>query len=348
MTKRSNHNNNNAAHAPHDVHKASRKGHTPLTLGVFAPSSRVDNDALNRAAARLAPFGVTLMIHPQVYIPLNQSAGSRAQKTDAFHALLQDAQVDAILTARGGNRSIYMLDHIDYDLWRASGKPIIGFSDVTTLLNAAYARAGCVGIHGPCLQTIDNPRITDTQISQMVGLIHRVLDERAVSRGMIGHNAARPQANLLMSGASLASASHEAEHSFPSKITAPIIGGNLSVFQALIGTPFMPPVDGAILIIEDVGDQNSRYDRMLGHLRQAGILERIAALIVGDVSQTEDKSAIPFGFTLDECLSEAMDGCKAPIIRGAPFGHVGPLWSIPIGLNGTLAINSPQDIVLYC
>lgn len=285
-----------------------------LTLGVFSPSSQVDAAALARAEERLRRHGIICIIHPQTFATLHQSAGDAAAKIAAFHELLAHPGLDGILCARGGNRAMTMLDRIDYDLWRTSARPVIGFSDVTALLNAGYARAGVRGFHAPCLQTFDHDRITDAQIDQMAACIKG--EATAVpmegARRILGPD--RP-------------------------VSGPVIGGNLSLVQALCGTSYMPAADGAILMIEDIGDQLSRYDRMFQHLRHAGVLSRLAAVIIGDMAEAEDKGAVPFGFSLADCLVQAMDGYDIPVVTGAPFGHRGPLWTAPIGARGSLSFS---------
>ena len=116
-----------------------------------------------------------------------------------------------------------------------------------------------------------------------------------------------------------------------------LVGGNLSVFQALIGTPYMPSPENSILFIEDIGDHLSRYDRMIGHLRLSGYLDKLSGIIVGEFLKTQDNPDRPFGFTLEDIIREHTAGLNIPVLMNAPFGHGDHLPAFPIGARVTLS-----------
>ena len=119
-----------------------------------------------------------------------------------------------------------------------------------------------------------------------------------------------------------------------------LIGGNLSVFQAMIGTPHLPPQRKSpyILFFEDVGDELSRYDRMLAHMRQSGWLEHASALLFGDFHSTDNLARVPFGRSMDEIIRENTAGLDIPIATECPFGHRGHLWTLPVGMNSNIEV----------
>ena len=126
------------------------------------------------------------------------------------------------------------------------------------------------------------------------------------------------------------------------KARGPAFGGNLSVFQSIIGTPYCPDFTGSILFFEDIGDELSRYDRMLGHLRQVGAFEQCAGVVFGNMSEAKDTGRKPFGFSCEEVIAEHCTPVKGPVIINAPFGHVGPFYSLPVGRTVTLTESSIQ------
>jgi muramoyltetrapeptide carboxypeptidase len=127
----------------------------------------------------------------------------------------------------------------------------------------------------------------------------------------------------------------------------PLVGGNLTLLQCLIGTPFQPVLDGALLFLEDVNEDLYRVDRMLAHLRMAGVLDGIAGAIIGHFSamnrQTGDGA---LGF--DEVLDTYFGSLGVPVAYGMPVGHIDDQWTLPVGVRarldagaGTLEIVQP-------
>lgn len=275
------------------------------TIAVIAPSSRGEIDPA--AIALLEARGHRVVVHPQCNLTYHQSAGTPAQRAAAVMDVFRDPAIDMIVTLRGGNRSMHILPLLDFEVIRATPKPLIGFSDVTALANALYARAGVTAFHGPTLSRV--LRATPAEMDQLFDCLEGRPNSVDVST-----------ATVLQGG----------------RATGPMLGGNLSVFAAMIGTPYMPDCTGAILFFEDVGDQLSRYDRMLVQLRMAGIFDRAAAIIFGDMQVEGDSSVTPFGFSLADILREHTGHLNVPVLMDAPFGHRGPLPTFPVGGRATL------------
>lgn len=281
------------------------------TIGVMSTSSWLDEPDLLAARTLMEEKGYKVYIHPQATARHHQSAGTAAQKISALHDLFANPEIKAIIGARGGNRAMTMMQGLDYDLIRKNPKILMGYSDVTILLNGIHARTGLVTYHGPLFREWPK-RAGDFE--QMLSLITG--ESKTVSL---------EGAHVMRQGA---------------RVSGPLLGGNLSVLQSMIGTGYMPDFSGAILMLEDVGDHLSRYDRMFGHLRNAGILDRISALIVGGFTQTGDDEDRPFGFTLDDIIAEHTAGHDYPILTNAPFGHGERLVTMPIGKKITLSGSS--------
>lgn len=270
-------------------------------VGVISTSCWVEEADLNATADFLALRGYDTFIHPQATKRLHQVAGTTAERTAALHDMFRDDSISAIFSGRGGNRAITMLPQIDFDLIRQNPKICLGYSDLTILLNGIYARTGLVTFHGPVFREMPKRGI---YFDQMIALLSGRADHIDL-----------PGATYLRDG--------QAEGT--------LIGGNLSLFQTLLGTPYLPALEGAILFLEDVGDHISRYDRMLGHLRAAGVFSRIAGLVIGDFTNTKDDEERPFGFTLEDCVREHTADYRFPVMMNAPFGHGDRLPTFPVG-----------------
>ena len=276
--------------------------HPPATIGVCAPSSYVERTDIEKAAKAVQDAGYAIQIHPQTFARDQQSAGTRAEKLDALHALYADDTVDAIWAAGGGNRAMDLLNSLDYDLIRQNPKPLIGFSDTSCLLNAIYAHTGQIGFHAPVFR----------QMHQRMDIL-------------------QAPAQMPLDKASIVTAG---------KAQGAVIGGCLSLFHLLPGTPACPDLDGAILFLEDTGDQLSRFDRMLLDLKHKNVFSRIAGLVLGEFHDLQD-GARPFGFNLEECARNALDGRDIPVIINAPFGHGTNNHPFPIG--GSALLNTDAN-----
>lgn len=294
---------------------------TPLpdggTIAVVAPSSRVTVEALMPAVAWFETRGYNVRIHPQCEASHHQSAGTIATRAAALNDVLADPNIHAVIAAAGGNRAGTLLTRIDYDAV-SPAKPVLGFSDTTFLLNALHARTGLITLHGPTFRTLAKGRVPDEHFNQML----------AAMRGKPGRLTFR-----------------NAAVSKRGKAQGPLVGGNLSVFASLLGTPYMPDVDGAILFLEDTGDETSRYDRMLTQLKLAGVFDRIGGLVIGALDEAADTGSTPFGYSLGDILADHLHQQDYPVLTGAPFGHGDALYTFPIGGEAVLDLDGPVPVL---
>lgn len=270
------------------------------TIGIMAPSSRVDRKRLEAGIERLEAHGYKVYVHPQTYKQHGQSAGTAQQKAKALHDLFADPTIKAIICARGGNRAGAMLPCLDFKLIKKYPKILIGYSDVTALLNVVYKKTGLTTFHGPMAQTVLSAR----QMKQCLALLSGEKTDIPMGR-----------AKALR----------------PGKAEGNLIGGNLSLVCSLMGTPWQPDFRGAILFLEDCDDELSRYDRMLRQLANAGAFEQAAGVIFGGFTNNKDSGSLPFGFSMEEIFREALAGTKIPAVMNAPFGHGKDLYTFPVG-----------------
>ena len=283
---------------PAKLHKGDK-------IGVLSTSSWVDESELIDVKNYIETMGYEVYLHPQAPSQLNQSAGPAVDKVNALHELFEDNEIKAIIGSRGGNRAITMLDKLDFDLIAQNPKIICGYSDLTCLLNSITKNTGLITFHGPLFRELKKREDTD--------LLFKFYEDGE-------YNYEFSMAHCLRAG----------------KAQGKLIGGNLSVLQSLCGTPFQPDTRGSILFLEDIGDQISRYDRMIAHLNLAGMFEGLAALMVGSFSDTQDDDDRPFGFSIEEIIKEHTEQYSFPIITNAPFGHEKELPPLPIGHTASL------------
>ncbi|MBK9563203.1 MAG: LD-carboxypeptidase [Micavibrio sp.] len=274
------------------------------TIGVMAPSSYVEKKDIEKSKALLEKKGYKVFIHPQTYERENQSAGTHLQKTLALQGLWQRADITAIWAAGGGNRAMHLLDSINFEAMKRKPKILIGFSDVTALLNAVTANTGIPTVHGPVFKNLAHYKQFD-----------HLLD--------------------LLAGKKILYPWNKIKVLSPGKAEGPLIGGNLSIFQYLPKTLPGEFWKDSLLFLEDCGEELSRVDRMLLHLRRSGILKDAAGIIMGQFTDSKDTGR-PFGFTLEDIIREHTESLGVPVVMNAPFGHGKDLYAFPVGVKAAL------------
>ena len=227
-------------------------------------------------------------------------AGSDENRAADLNRFAADPSVDAIWCARGGYGAMRLLDRIDYDAWRRSPKTLIGYSDITALHAAIGPRAGLVTFHGPTARA----RLTDFSEASL---------RASVASGGEPCGEA-PRASVLHGG----------------RARGRLVGGNLAIVAALLGSPYAPSFEGAILVLEDVNESIYRIDRMLTHLRLAGALDRLAGIAFGHFTDIPPEPSDEERPLLD-VLREVARRCGVPCLANIPVGHVADQWTVPLG-----------------
>lgn len=258
------------------------------TIGVMAPSSRIARADLDAGKSYLEERGYKVFIHPQCDETHHQSAGTHDQKLAALHDLAKDENIKGVIFAGGGNRSLHLLDHIDYGLLAANPKIYMGFSDNTALLNSIAARSRLVTYHGPVLKRLAITNQKDDILSLLEGKTN----------------------TISLDGASYLHAGNA---------EGVLIGGNLSLAFAMNEDDF-PVRQNYILLLEDIGEELSHLDRMLCAMRRRGIFHRASAIIFGQFTDMKD-TGTPFGFSFEDIVREHTNGLHIPALLNAPFGH---------------------------
>jgi muramoyltetrapeptide carboxypeptidase len=245
-------------------------------------------------------------------------AGTDEERLTDLNDALRDSSIDAIWCIRGGYGSLRLLDQVDYAAMAERPKALIGFSDATALLNAIHRLTGVVTFHGPVA------RASLTAFSRLH--LDRVLTT-AEPAGRLGRIPLPPDVLVPQDNRIVSLSGGVAE--------GPLAGGNLTLLQCLIGTPYFPELAGAILFLEDVGEDLYRVDRMLAHLRLIGALRRLAGVLVGrftDLRRSGGDGALGF----DEVLAGYLEPLGIPVAYGFPVGHIEAQWTLPLGVRARL------------
>jgi muramoyltetrapeptide carboxypeptidase len=268
-------------------------------VAVIAPASGFERGAFEAGlaviAARYGPEYGDGMFERERYL-----AGSDARRLAELRAALADPGIRAVFCVRGGYGATRLLAELAAHAPQGAPKPLVGFSDITALHLWLQAH-GRISIHGPVL----------TQLHRLALSTHARLFELLES--------ARPAAPLAGTATYVGGTAE-----------GPLLGGNLSVLTRLLGTPFMPPLDGAILLLEDQGERPYRLDRMWTHLRLAGVFERARGIALGSFTSCEEPEA---GYTSAEVLRELAQSEGLPCAAGFPVGHGEVNEPVPLGVR---------------
>ncbi|MDX1421216.1 MAG: LD-carboxypeptidase [Rubricoccaceae bacterium] len=293
----------------------------PLTrrsrVAVAAPASAALDPA--DAAAGLDALrarGLTVeTLRPMSPPPQGYLAGPDAARADELNRLLARDDLDAVFCLRGGYGLLRLLDRIDYAAARQHPTLVVGYSDITALHLALWAKAGLPGLSGPMVApdwpTLD--RESEDQFWRLAG-------------------GAAPVAILGPGGEALVPMREGAAEGV-------LLGGNLTLVAALLGTPYLPDLDGAVLFAEEVGEAPYRVDGLLARLRLAGVLEQLGGLVFGAFTGGDPPPNRP-SLSLDEVLEHYAQFVPGPVARGLVYGHFVRKSTLPVGVRARLEVDA--------
>lgn len=234
-------------------------------------------------------------------------AGSDARRLEELRRALLDPGSRAVFCARGGYGMMRLLSGLEGTA--PAAKPVIGFSDITAL-HQLLQRRGLVSIHGPVL----------TQLSRLDAAAHArlfgLLESEAPAAGLSG-------AETYVDGIA----------------EGPLLGGNLAVLTRLLGTPYLAPLEGAVLLLEDLGERPYRLDRMWTHLTLAGVFRQVRGIVLGEFIGCEEKDA---DYSSGDLLRELALATGLPCAAGFPIGHGTRNEAVPLGVRVRLDAGSRQ------
>jgi muramoyltetrapeptide carboxypeptidase len=288
-------------------------------VALVAPAGPLlERDDLVRAEALCRALGYEPRLGSNTAERYGYFAGTDEQRLADLNGALRDPDVAAVWCLRGGYGMTRILDRVDFDALARRPRALIGYSDITAVLNAALHHAGVVTFHAP-MARVPMPAFSRWHFERVLG--------SPEAAGRLGRLPDPPDVLLPRENRIAALRGGVAE--------GPLVGGNLSLLQCLVGTGHLPTLDGAILFLEDVGEDLYRVDRMLAHLRMVGALERLAGVAVGRF--TELKRAMSDGaLGLDEVLATYLLPLGIPVAYGFPVGHIDDQWTLPLGVRARL------------
>ena len=284
--------------------KSLKKGHR---IGVVSPSYWLEKKGLRNAVMVFQKKGYEVQLGDSVYLKDGPFSGTPQQRANDINQMFSDPNIDAIICARGGYGANRVLPLLDYDLIKTNPKIFMGYSDITALLTSITQKTGLVTFHGPMFSTFKSS-IAQYNLDTLVNVLSGDDDILITEPDDL-------QTTILKPGVTQGS----------------LWGGNMCLIINRLGTKNQLNTDGAILFIEDIDENLYAFDRMLVHMREAGMFDNIRGLIVGKLTEMKDQT-IPFGKTTDEIVLDVCGDLNIPIVTNFPCGHGKYQATLPISL----------------
>lgn len=293
-------------------------------VGIVAPSCHAPTAWIDAFEKKMTERGYQVAVHEQCFLQNGTLAGSDAARAQSLMDMFVDPSINAIFCVRGGTGSSQILERLNYEAIQKNPKLFVGFSDVTALLNAITAKTGMVTFHGPMGWNFI-PENTEAQTEDpLFAMIEKgertiLLPTLEVDREGTAHGR--------------------------------LIGGNLSVLQTLIGTPYDWTGQGAILFIEDVEEPLYKIERMLTHLRLAGKFDGVRAVLVGEMvgildekPDLDPKEHTVYGHSLKDIMRKHLPPA-IPLAFNVPCGHGRHLMTFPVGASVSLTLEQGKSVM---
>ena len=289
------------------------------TIGVAAPAGRPAHpERLAAGVAALQEMGYAVRLPATPWPGEDYLADSDQRRAAELHALFADDEIAAIIAVRGGFGCLRLLPHLDLNLLAAHPKLLLGFSDVSILLNRLGSQCGMLSLHGPVLTSLGNATPAARQRLQccLQGRWNEPIDlddRKVLRRG--------------------------------DSVFAPLYGGNLASLVSLIGTPFDFPWQGKVIFLEEVNEPPYRVDRLLTQLSLAGKFRGLAGLLLGDFSGVYPPEDPRNRHYLDMVLGRVAELCTGetyPIWANIPAGHRHDNQTLPFAATVLLEPEIPR------
>lgn len=283
-------------------------------IGIFAPARKINPNELDFAIKAIENHGYQAVFSKKLFASDNQFAGTDKERTAILQELLDNDEIKAVISARGGYGSVRIIDNIDFSNFIKNPKWIIGYSDITVFHSHINKNFGIETLHAPMPLGLE--KITHGSVEGIFEVLRgnnptyefdiHPLNKAGIAKGIL-------------------------------------TGGNLSVLYSLLGSKSFPDTNGKILFIEDLDEYLYHIDRMMMALKRAGVLKGLAGLVVGGMTDMRDNE-IPFGKTANEIIREAVDEYMYPVCFGFPAGHQ-PV-NMPLIMGATLELAQNAAVLL--
>ncbi len=294
------------------------------TIGLITPAGVISPEKLIKTKNLLDRLGYKSYHTENVLSKWGYLAGRDKEKLDDLHLMFKNDEVDAIMCVRGGYGTMRLLPDIDYDLIRKNPKILIGYSDITALIQAIHKKTGLVGFHG----VVGTSAFTEYTIQNFFDILTEPKESKIISSFPPRPNSVDAYLPYVLN---------------KGKAEGKLIGGNLALLASLMGTPYEPDFENKIVFIEDIDEAPYRIDRMLTQLLLSGKLQKAAGIVLGVFNACDldrENLSSENSLSLKEVIKDRLSNLSIPIIYGFSFGHIQNQAIFPIGINAEIDTDS--------
>ena len=279
------------------------------TIGVISPSGPVGMEELEKAVNYLKNLGFNINLGTNVFGRRGYFSGTDEERIADLYKLFTDTSVKAVLCSRGGYGSSRILDGIDFEIIKRNPKVFVGYSDITALELAIFAKTGMVTFYGPMLAPEPDGEVDVSSLDNLLPIL-------SSQKG--GYRFEFAKEDVISSGTA----------------SGILVGGCLSLFCSLLGSPYLPDLNDVLLFLEDTHEEPYRIDRMLTHIKISGVFNKVNGVLFGNFSHCEPREV--GSPTVDNVINDIFYDIAIPVIKNVSFGHIKDKITIPIGIEGTL------------
>ena len=277
------------------------------------------NDEIDQAKGLLKSWGLHVVVGEHVFSQDNHFAGTDAERCEDFQKALDDPKISAIWCARGGYGTVRILDKLDYSKFKRHPKWIIGYSDITALHNQIH-NEGFESMHALMCVSLTKDL---TKIEETVLTFKAAIFGNPMSYTLKGSNFNKE-----------------------GTVTAPIVGGNLTILHTMLGSSTSIDTTGKILFIEEIGEYKYHIDRMLQSLKRAGYFDNCKGVMVGDMSKMR-KNTTPWGKPIEQLIRDVLADYDFPIVFNVPAGHENDNQALILGRSVILTVGKAKSTIVF-
>ena len=296
-------------------------------IGLVTPAGIINQDRIVKTKANLESLGLEYYYTDNVLLKDGYMAGSDTIRLKELHDMYSDKTIDGIWCIRGGYGATRLLDYIDFDLIKKNKKPLIGYSDITALLNTIHQKTGSPCFHGP----VASSTMTD-YTSKHLAPLFGLSDDHVINISEVNNSKGLEEEVFKFNTITSGTAKGE------------LVGGNLSLLVSLLGTDHEVKTKNKIIFIEDIGEAPYRIDRMLTQLISAGFFNKVKGIVLGVFAGCERKDEETQ--TLQQVVTERIKRLGIPAAYGFSFGHIDNQCTFPIGAKAEFDADEGKVVLL--
>ncbi|AXT21301.1 LD-carboxypeptidase [Flavobacteriaceae bacterium AU392] len=291
------------------------------TVAIVAPSGILKNriEEIKRATDLLEGWGLHVIIGKHVFKQANHFAGTDEERCEDFQNALDNPKVSAILCARGGYGAVRILDKLNYSKFKIDPKWVIGYSDITALHNQIH-NEGFQSLHA--LMGVSLTKNLE-EIKETVASFKTAIFGKQLSYTLEG-----------------------SKYNKTGSVTAPLVGGNLTMLHTMLGSKTSIDTSGKILFIEEIGEYKYHIDRMLQSLKRAGYFDNCKGVIIGDMTKLRKNTTL-WGTSIEQLILDVLSEYNFPIAFNMPAGHEKDNRALILGRIVKLDVNNERSTVVF-